>query len=131
MNLYGTDMDESQSPLASGLGWTVALDPPERDFIGRAALEKQKATGSLPRFTGLVLEGKGVLRGHQKLFDGEREVGEITSGGFSPTLERSIAMARVAADAGDALTVDIRGRHLPVRRVKLPFARNGEACIEL
>jgi aminomethyltransferase len=131
MNLYGTDMDESQSPLGSGLGWTLALEPAGRDFIGRSALEKQKAAGNLPRFIGLVLEGKGILRGHQKLYDGEEEVGEITSGGFSPTLERSIAMARVAADAGENLTVDIRGRRLPVRRVKMPFARNGKPCIEL
>ena len=131
MNLYGTDMDESQTPLSSGLSWTVALEPAERDFIGRSALEKQKAAGSLPKFTGLVLEGKGVLRGHQKLYDGEREAGEITSGGFSPTLERSIAMARVDATAGDGLTVDIRGRRLPVRRVKMPFVRNGAPCIEI
>jgi aminomethyltransferase len=131
MNLYGNDMDETCSPLSAGLSWTVSFDPPERDFIGRTALEKQRAAGSLPAFTGLVLEGKGVLRDHQHLFDGDREVGEITSGGFSPTLERSIAMARVAADAGERLTVDIRGRRLPVRRVKMPFVRNGKACIEL
>jgi aminomethyltransferase len=131
MNLYGTDMDETQSPLGSGLSWTVALEPADRDFIGRSALEKQKAEGSLPRFVGLVLEGKGVLRGHQKLYDGDLEVGEITSGGFSPTLERSIAMARVDAEAGDSLTVDIRGRRIPVRRVKMPFVRNGAACIEI
>ena len=78
-----------------------------------------------------MLEGKGVLRGHQKLYDGDTEVGEITSGGFSPTLERSIAMARVDADAGEDLTVDIRGRRLPVRRVKMPFVRNGEACVDI
>ena len=131
MNLYGNDMDEAQTPLTSGLAWTVSFDPPERDFIGRTALEKQRAAGSLPAFTGLVLEGKGVLRDHQHLFDGDREVGEITSGGFSPTLERSIAMARLAADAGERLTVDIRGRRLPVRRAKMPFVRNGKACIEL
>ncbi|MDJ0739884.1 MAG: glycine cleavage system aminomethyltransferase GcvT [Gammaproteobacteria bacterium] len=131
MNLYGSDMDESLTPLESGLTWTVAWEPAGRDFIGRSALEKHKAAGRLAAFTGLVLEGKGVLRGHQKLYDGEREVGEVTSGGFSPTLERSIAMARVAADAGDALSVDIRGRRIPVRRVKMPFVRNGEACIAL
>lgn len=130
MNLYGNDMDEDVTPLESGLSWTVAWEPAGRDFIGRSALEKRKAAGTLASFTGLVLEGKGVLRGHQKLFAGEREVGQITSGGFSPTLERSIAMARVAADAGDAIEVDIRGRRLPVRRVKMPFARNGKACIE-
>jgi aminomethyltransferase len=131
MNLYGSDMDETLTPLESGLAWTVAMDPAERDFIGRSALEKQRSAGRLATFTGLVLEGKGVLRGHQKLFDGDREVGEITSGGFSPTLERSIAMARVSADAGEALQVDIRGRRLPVRRVTMPFVRHGKARIDL
>ena len=103
----------------------------ERDFIGREALQAQKAAGGIPRFVGVVLEGRGVLRSHQKLFDGEREVGEITSGGFSPTLERSIGMARVAADAGDSLQVDIRGKKLPLRRVKMPFVRNGQAQVEI
>jgi len=130
MNLYGQDMDEKVTPLASGLGWTVAMAD-QRDFIGRAALEAQKTGGDIPQFCGLVLEGRGVLRSHQKLFDGEREVGEITSGGFSPTLERSIGMARVAADAGDDLTVDIRGRKLPLRRVKMPFVRNGQPQTEV
>jgi aminomethyltransferase len=131
MNLYGTDMDETQTPLGSGLSWTVAWEPAGRDFVGREALTAQRSAGTAPRFIGLVLEGKGVLRGHQKLFDGGREIGEITSGGFSPTLERSIAMARVAADAGESLTVDIRGRRLPVRIVKPPFVRNGKACVAL
>ena len=131
MNLYGTDMDEAQTPLTSGLAWTVAFEPAARDFIGRSALEKQQAAGSLPAFTGLVLNGKGVLRSHQRLFDGERDVGETTSGGFSPSLDRAIAMARVAADSGEELTVDMRGRRLPVRRVKMPFFRNGKACIDL
>lgn len=131
MNLYGSDMDETQTPLTSGLAWTVALEPEDRAFIGRSALEQQRAAGDLPKFVGLLLEGKGVLRGHQKVFDGDREVGELTSGGFSPTLERSIAMARVAADAGEQLTVDIRGKRLAVRRVKMPFVRNGKACITL
>jgi aminomethyltransferase len=131
MNLYGNDMDEQHSPLVSGLGWTVAMTPPERDFIGRSALEKASSAGNLAVFTGLVLQGKGVLRDHQRLFDGEREVGEITSGGFSPTLQRSIAMARVAADAGDRLDVDIRGRRQPVARVRMPFVRHGKAVIDL
>jgi len=130
MNLYGQDMDESVGPLESGLGWTVSLDE-ERDFIGKPVLVEQKARGGLRKFIALVLEGRGVLRGHQKIYDGEREVGEITSGGFSPTLERSIALARVAGDAGDNLTVDMRGKRLPLIRVKAPFVRNGKACIEL
>ena len=130
MNLYGQDMDESITPLAAGLAWTVAMAD-DRAFIGRAALEEQKAAGAIPRFIGVVLEGRGVLRSHQKLFDGEREVGEITSGGFSPTLERSIGMARVAADAGEQLQVDIRGKKLPLRQVKMPFVRNGQAQIAI
>ncbi|HHI77596.1 MAG TPA: glycine cleavage system aminomethyltransferase GcvT [Gammaproteobacteria bacterium] len=130
MNLYGQDMDETVSPLASGLAWTVAMKN-ERDFIGRPALEAERAAGGIPRFTGVLLEGRGVLRGHQKIFDGEREVGEITSGGFSPTLERSIGFARVAADAGDALSVEIRGKRLPLRQVRLPFVRHGQPQIAL
>ena len=131
MNLYGTDMDEDETPLTSGLGWTVAWEPDDRDFNGRAALEKQRTGDTLPIFKGLLLEGRGVLRGHQKLYAGEREVGELTSGGFSPTLERSIGMARLAADADGDLAVDIRGRRLPVRLVKLPFVRQGKACVDL
>jgi aminomethyltransferase len=131
MNLYGNDMDESQSPLESGLGWTIAWEPAEREFIGRSAIEAQKQAGGLRRFVGLVLEGRGVLRDHQRLFDGEREVGEITSGGFSPSLQRSIALARVAADIDDGCEVEIRGKRLAVRRVRPPFVRNGQAQIEL
>jgi len=130
MNLYGQDMDETVGPLESGLAWTVSLDD-ERDFIGKPVLVDQQAKGGLRQFVAFVLDGRGVLRGHQKIFDGEREVGEITSGGFSPTLERSIALARVAADAGANLTVDIRGKRLPLHRVKAPFVRNGQPCIEL
>ncbi|MEN8175585.1 MAG: glycine cleavage system aminomethyltransferase GcvT [Pseudomonadota bacterium] len=131
MNLYGSDMDADVSPLESGLGWTVAMDPADRDFIGRGALESQKATGGLRRFTGLVLESRGVLRNHLPVFSGEQSVGEITSGGFSPTLERSIALARIQADAETDLSVDVRGKRLPVRRVKPPFVRNGKAQFEL
>jgi aminomethyltransferase len=97
-------------------------------LAGRNALETFQAEGNMQKFTGLILEGRGVLRDHQKLFDGDTEVGEITSGGFSPTLEKAIAFARVSANAGENLLVDIRGKKLPVKRVKLPFARAGKAC---
>ena len=129
MNLYGSDMDENTTPLESGLAWTVPLGDLRRDFIGRSALVVQKVGGNIPQFIGVLLEGKGVLRNHQKLYDGDREVGEITSGGFSPTLERAIGLARVTADAGEQLQVDIRGRKLPLKRVKPPFVRNGKSCI--
>ncbi len=131
MNLYGNDMDDSVSPLESGLGWTVAWEPADREFIGRVALEKQRDTGNLRRFVGLVLEGKGVLRGHQRVVvDGVGE-GEITSGGFSPTMERSIALARVPAGDYTAAKVDIRGKLQDVRIVKTPFVRNGQVRVEL
>ena len=130
MNLYGTDMDETISPLEAGLGWTVALQPEERDFIGRKALEAQQAKGGLRKFVGLVLEGRGVLRGHQKVITEDGQEGEITSGTFSPTLQRAIAMARVPATIGDHCQVEIRGKLLPARVVKLPFVRKGQSLID-
>jgi aminomethyltransferase len=131
MNLYGTDMDLSKTPLESGLGWTVAWEPAERRFNGRAALEKQRAAGSVRRFCGLLLEGRGVLRNHLRVVvDGLGE-GEITSGGFSPTLGRSVAMARLPAGDYDRAQVDVRGKMLDVRVVATPFVRNGKACIEV
>ena len=131
MNLYGNDMDETVSPLESGLGWTIVWEPSDRQFIGRAALEELRERDDLRRFVGLVLEGKGVLRGHQRVVvDGVGE-GEITSGGFSPTMERSIALARVPAGDYTAARVDIRGKLQDVRIVKTPFVRNGQVRVEL
>jgi aminomethyltransferase len=124
-------MDESVSPLESGLGWTVAWEPGERDFIGREALEQQRDDKSLRRFVGLLLEDKGVLRGHQSIVvDGIGE-GEITSGGFSPTIGRSIGLARLPAGDYDRARVDIRGKLLNVRIVKTPFVRNGQIRIDV
>lgn len=130
MNLYGTDMDETVSPLESGLAWTVLLDG-NRDFIGRAALEQQRAQGGLRRFTGLLLLDKGVMRNHLsvRLPDGRR--GEVTSGGFSPSLQRSIALARLPAGAEGAVEVEVRGRWLAAQIVKPPFVRNGKSLIKL
>ena len=131
MNLYGNDMDESVSPLESGLGWTVAWEPADREFIGREALVKQQEGGSLKRFVGLLLQDKGVLRGQQRVVvDGVGE-GEITSGGFSPTIGRSIGLARLPAGDYDHAKVDIRGRLLDVRIVKTPFVRNGQIRIDV
>ncbi len=128
MNLYGSDMDEQTTPLESNLGWTVAWQPPERQFIGRSALETQKADGVRRRLVGLVLEDKGVMRDHQQVFCAAGE-GEITSGSFSPTLGRAIALARLPAGTEDRAEVDIRGRRVPARIVKPPFVRNGKPCV--
>lgn len=126
MNLYGQDMTEDVTPLESGLGWTVAMKD-DRDFIGRPALEKQKEEGVPVRLVGLVLEGRGVLRPRQKVITKAGE-GETTSGSFSPTLQKAIAFARIPAAAGDHCAVDIRGKNIPARIVKLPFVRKGKAC---
>jgi glycine cleavage system T protein (aminomethyltransferase) len=131
MNLYGTDMDEDVSPLEAGLDWTIAWEPADRAFIGRDALEQKRADDSRQRFVGLILEDKGVLRGHQRIVvDGGGE-GEITSGGFSPTIERSIALARVPAGDFQNAQVDIRGKMRDVRLVKTPFVRNGQVRIDV
>jgi aminomethyltransferase len=130
MNLYGQDMDETVSPYEAALAWTVALDE-HRPFVGRAVLEAQKAAGAPRQMIGLVMDEKGVLRHGQKVLTPRGE-GEILSGTFSPTLGKAIAFARVPAGdialgaAGD-VRVDIRGREVPVRVVKFPFVRDGQA----
>lgn len=130
MNLYGNDMDETISPLQAGMGWTIAWEPADRQFIGRAALEAEKAAGVANKLVGLVLEGRGIMRSHQKvIIDGVGE-GEVTSGTFSPTLECSIAMARVPVATGETCQVEIRGKLIPARVVKLPFVRNGKKVYE-
>jgi len=126
MNLYGQDMDENTSPLESGLGWTVALKD-DRDFIGRAALETQMAGGIHMRLVGLVLEDKGVLRAGQPVTTSQGS-GLTTSGGFSPTLNRAIAFARIPAGDDLECVVDIRGKQLRARIVRPPFVRQGKAC---
>jgi aminomethyltransferase len=127
MNLYGQDMDETTSPLESGLAWTVDLKT-ARDFVGRTALEASEVTKQL---VGLVLVDRGVLRSHQKVRTKHGE-GEITSGTFSPTLQRSIALARVPLGIapGEDVDVEIRDKTLRAKVVKYPFVRNGKVLID-
>jgi aminomethyltransferase len=125
MNLYGQDMDESVTPLESGLAWTVALDG-ARDFVGKAALLASKPAREL---AGLVLRGRGgVLRAHQRVHTALGE-GEITSGGFAPTLGTSIALARLPAGTapGATVQVEVRDRKLDALVVKPPFVRRGKS----
>lgn len=126
MNLYGQDMDETVSPLDAGLAWTVAIKD-ERDFVGKPALT---AAGQQKAFLGLVLLDKGVLRGHQQVVT-KHGNGEITSGSFSPTLQQSIALARLplGIQVGDEVEVEIRGKLLKAKVTKPVFARNGKAVI--
>ena len=122
-------MDETISPLIAGLGWTIAWEPQERQFIGRDVIQKEKAAGVKQKFVGLILEDKGVLRGHQKVIVPGVGEGEITSGTFSPTLKKSIAMARVPAATGNECQVEIRGKLLTARVVKPVFVRDGAAVV--
>ncbi|TAK75694.1 MAG: glycine cleavage system aminomethyltransferase GcvT [Gammaproteobacteria bacterium] len=126
LNLYGSDMDETVTPLESNLAWTVAMDPADRYFIGRDVLEAQLQTGVKRRLVGLVLEGPGIIRNHQKvLVEGDGE-GEVTSGGYSPTLEKSIALARVPAGEENRCSVEIRNKPVPAQMMKPPFVRYGK-----
>ena len=126
LNLYGSDMTAEVSPLVCGLEWTVALDG-ERDFIGRDALVAERTAGVTQRQAGLVLEGRGVIRDGQPVVT-DAGAGIVTSGSFSPTLKRSIALARLPVAASSA-SVELRGKAMPVRIVAPPFVRNGEIRI--
>jgi aminomethyltransferase len=130
MHLYGNDMDATTTPLEVGLGWLVHLEMP-RPFIGREVLERQTSTGVKGRLVGLQLQGRAIPRhGYPVLAagaePGSTPIGTITSGGWSPTLEAGIALARVPAEAariGTELAVEIRGKAEPAQVVKRPFYR--------
>jgi len=127
LNLYGQDLDEETSPLASNIGWTIAWQPQQRVFIGREAIEPQR--GKCPmKLTGLMMRDKGILRHGQKVIT-QAGAGVITSGTYSPTLEYSIALARIPKAASGKCQVDIRGKLKTVDIVKPPFVRNGKILV--
>lgn len=128
MNLYGQDMDAQTSPLDAGLGWTVDLRDESRRFVGRDALEAHPE----PRaFLGLVLDGRGVLRAGMAVRNAAGDSGILTSGTFSPSLQKAIALARlpVGSQPGEAFEVNIRDKWLPAHSVKPPFVRAGKILI--
>ena len=129
MNLYGQDIQQDVSPLASNMAWTIAWEPATRQFIGRKALEAEQVAGVQHKLVGLVLEERGVLRAHQVVRIADVGEGEITSGSFSPTLSKSIALARVPMATADRAEVEIRGKWYPVRVVKPTFVRHGKTLI--
>lgn len=128
MNLYGQDMDETTSPLDTGLAWTIDLRDANRDFIGKSALATRRPEH---QFVGLLLLERGILRAHQKVFSPLGE-GQITSGTFSPTLNQSIAFARlpIGIVLGSEVEVDIRDKRLKAKVVKPVFVRNGKSLLE-
>ena len=131
MNLYGSDMDESTNPLETGLAWTVAFEPAQRQFVGRSALESIRNAAGGNRAVGLLLDERAVMRSHQRVVTSAGD-GLVTSGTFSPTLARSIALARVPAAAavvGATVQVDVRGKLLDARIVRPPFVRHGRVLV--
>jgi aminomethyltransferase len=126
MNLYGQDMNDQTNPLDVGLSWTIDRSG-ERDFIGKSALEKKPQKFI---FLGLILQDKGVLRAHQIVRSNKGE-GEITSGTFSPSLQKSIALAKLplATEVGETVKVVIRDKELNAVVVKPPFVRHGKALV--
>ncbi|MCF6301078.1 MAG: glycine cleavage system aminomethyltransferase GcvT, partial [Proteobacteria bacterium] len=128
MHLYGQDMHEEISPLECGLGWTIRKD--NNDFIGADALKKIREKGINKKLIGLVLETRGILRHDQQLEDAQGNTGIISSGGYSPSTEKAIAMAIVDKGMNDSIVVKIRNKSLPCKKVKLPFVRNGKSLIE-
>ena len=121
MRLSGQDIDATTNPLEAGLGWAVKLD--KGDFCGRDALVKVKEQGPARGFVGLELDGRAIARHGYPVFDDGEPCGEVTSGTFSFTLGKAIAMGYVATASRDsqALTVDVRGTRVSARRVPLPF----------
>ena len=120
--LYGNDIDQTTNPLEAGLGWITKLD--KGDFIGREAMAKMKAAGIPRKLVGFEMDGKNIARhGYPILKDGAA-IGHVTSGTFSPSLEKSIGLGYVASAhsaVGTQLTIDIRGRVAAGRIVKTPF----------
>ena len=130
LSLYGQDMDEETSPLVSGLGWTVAWEPGEREFIGRQALEDERNRQDREKLVGLILQDRGIMRHGQRVITPAGD-GIITSGGFSPTIQRSIALARIPGEATGDCRVEIRNAERRARIVRPPFVRNGRILVDL
>lgn len=121
MPLFGHELSETIDPISAGLKWAVSLD---KDFIGAEALRKIAADGPKRKLVGLELDGRRIGRQGSAILKDGATVGEITSGTFSPTLQKSIAMAYVDASLaaeGTELTVDLKGSTTPANIVKLPF----------
>ena len=125
--LYGQDMDQETSPLVSSLAWTVAWDPADRNFVGQAgAEERQKHAASRAKLVGLILDDRGIMRHGQRVVTAAGD-GVVTSGGFSPTIQRSIALARIPGDAEGICQVEIRNaKCCAAKIVRPPFVRNGK-----
>ena len=127
--LHGNDISLHTNPIQAGLGWAVALD--KNNFIGRDAILAMKEQGAPTRLVGFEVTGRGIPRPHCPLLDDGHTIGETTSGGFAPTLQKGIGMGYVAAAGskpGLPITVDIRGTMVPAQTVRRPFYKRPPAA---
>jgi aminomethyltransferase len=125
--LYGNDIDQTTSPLEAGLGWITKLKKPD-DFNGKSVMLKQKAEGLKRKLIGFEVEGQAFPRQHYKVLKNGQQIGEVTSGVFSPSLSKGIGMAYVQAEfskVGDQFEIEIRGKGVPARVVETPFWKQG------
>ncbi len=124
MPLYGNDIDDTTTPWEAGLGWIVKLARP--DFVGRSVLEQQQQQGIRRKLVGFELVDRGIARDHFPVWIDDQSAGHVTSGSYSPSLEKSIGMAYVPMDhqvPGSRLSVEVRGKRLAAQVVKTPFYR--------
>jgi len=128
MSLYGSEINEEVSPLEAALTWTVDLSNENRRFVGRDALEALRDKGVKKTIVGLILEGKGVIRNHQKVLTSLGE-GEVTSGTFSPTMGKAIALASMPMGAVGSCEIEMRNKQVSAKIVKPPFVRDGKVLV--
>ena len=130
LSLYGNDIDQTTTPYEAGLGWVVKLD---HDFIGRAALEAQKAAGLSRKLVAFVMDGRGTARHGYSIFaaaEGGDPIGTVTSGSLGPTVGKNVGLGYVPialAEAGQRLHIDCRGKRVAAQIVKPPFYRRSAA----
>lgn len=124
MCLYGQDLDEEHTPIQSGIGWSVDVRNPDRQFIGREVLYDQKSIGTAKQQIALILNQRGIMRAGQQVQLSGQTVGTITSGSFSPTLQKSIALARVDKPILGGCDVLIRDKLCAAEVVALPFTQH-------
>jgi aminomethyltransferase len=122
-SLYGSEMDETRTPPEAGLMWITKLA--KGDFIGRDAIERRVEEGVAERILGFELTARGVPRPGHRIMLGDTEVGRVTSGTFSPSLELGIGLGYVRSDVDDGFSIEIRDRRMEARAVALPFYRKG------
>ncbi|MDI6839567.1 MAG: glycine cleavage system aminomethyltransferase GcvT [bacterium] len=120
--LYGNDIDETTNPLEAGLGWITKLNKP--NFVGKEAIVRQKEEGLKRKLVGFVMKSKAIPRQHYKIFKQGRQIGEVTSGNFSPSINQPIGLGYVKIpydEVNTEIEIDCREKLEPAKIIKPPF----------